>query len=261
MATPLPGSINPSNSSQIPHQSPSESMGDVSEGSDISFLSDPPPSDDEYWVDIDKSPDLNDPTTAMPSASSSQKRRERQRCMKREKLNRILKFLSQKAEWAPATFIRSFITKKDKLSSQRYKTQYLRHKEMRKIIYNPLFFDLFLSGIQEEFINLIKQQNFGKYDENTDIDHLNLQDMYHTIEKIAPLWSRFLSALLVGPRNQDITNQGPLISITSMICYSRAPVLSNFLAKSLSVYLHGTGAKSRCLDTLNGLGICSGYLF
>jgi hypothetical protein len=110
MATPLPGSINPSNSSQIPHQLPSESMGDISEGSDISFLSDPPPSNDEYWVDIDESLVLNDLTIAMPSASSSQKRREQQRCRKIEKLNQILKFLSQKAEWAPVIFIRSFIT-------------------------------------------------------------------------------------------------------------------------------------------------------
>jgi hypothetical protein len=117
MATPLPGSINPSNSSQILHQSPLESMGNVSEGSDISFLLDPPPSNDEYWVDIDESLDLNDLTTAMPLASLSQKQREQQRYMKREKLNWILKFLSQKAEWAPATFIQSFIIKKDELSS------------------------------------------------------------------------------------------------------------------------------------------------
>jgi hypothetical protein len=51
-------------------------MGNVSEGSDISFLLDPPLSNDEYWVDIDKSLDLNDLTTAMPSVSSSQKQRE-----------------------------------------------------------------------------------------------------------------------------------------------------------------------------------------
>jgi hypothetical protein len=59
MAIPLPGSINPSNSSQILYQSPLESIGDILEGSDISFLSDPPLSNDKYWVDIDKSPVLN----------------------------------------------------------------------------------------------------------------------------------------------------------------------------------------------------------
>jgi hypothetical protein len=71
MTTPPLGSINPSNSSQIPHQLPSESTGDISEGLDITFLSDPPLSDDEYWVDIDKSPVLNDPTIATPLISSS----------------------------------------------------------------------------------------------------------------------------------------------------------------------------------------------
>jgi hypothetical protein len=59
MAMPLPGSINPSNTSQILHQLPSKSIGDISEGSDISFLSDPPLSNDKYWVDIDESPVLN----------------------------------------------------------------------------------------------------------------------------------------------------------------------------------------------------------
>jgi hypothetical protein len=37
--------------------------------------------------------------------------------MKREKLNQILKLLSQKARWGPTTFIGSFITEKDELSS------------------------------------------------------------------------------------------------------------------------------------------------
>jgi hypothetical protein len=37
--------------------------------------------------------------------------------MKREKLNQILRLLSQKARWGPTTFIWSFITEKDELSS------------------------------------------------------------------------------------------------------------------------------------------------
>jgi hypothetical protein len=51
-------------------------MGDISEGSDISFLLDPPLSNDEYWVDIDESLVLNDLTIAMPLVTSSQKQRE-----------------------------------------------------------------------------------------------------------------------------------------------------------------------------------------
>ncbi|KAH8696381.1 hypothetical protein BGW36DRAFT_185896 [Talaromyces proteolyticus] len=246
--------MNPSDLSQIPHQLLPEVMDNVITSPDNSSLSDYPTSDDQYWDNIEES--------EFPTQSSStplpQIRSQQQDARRTRKLNEVLKVMSKNG-WSPATFIRLFIAEKGDLRSRRYKTPFLRHKEMQKILHQPFFLDLFLLQLHSEFNELIQQSHFGKYDESTDLENVNFQDMLHTIQVSAPLWNQVLSTLLVGPRSQNSAERKALISITSIICFSRAPLLSNFLAKSLAIYLYSTGTKTRSLDTLNGMGICSSY--
>ncbi|KAH8679703.1 hypothetical protein BGZ60DRAFT_235534 [Tricladium varicosporioides] len=116
-----------------------------------------------------------------------------------------------------------------------------------------------------EFQALVETSYFGQFKYNSNIEDIDFNTAFQTIERYAPQWYLFLRTLLLNQRahrrsypllSNDTLLQRRMFLITSIICHSRTPTNSNFLSSLLAIYLLGSGTKRRVVETLSGLGVC-----
>jgi hypothetical protein len=128
--------------------------------------------------------------------------------------------------------------------------------------------DLSTERLLEEFNALIGKDFLNKYDHTASIEKLDYSLAFKIIESNAPTWSALLTRLMSHPRSDRNSywtlksqqpNQQRVYLITAILCRCRAQKTANFLAKTMSVYLHGSGVKRRVIEVLAGLGICDSY--
>jgi hypothetical protein len=128
--------------------------------------------------------------------------------------------------------------------------------------------DLSTDSLAAELRALINTSSFGQFDHTTDLETLDFDLAFETLQSIAPQWHSLLTSLLQNQRaHRDsytaISNlQGTAkraFVVTSIICHSQAPKRSNILASIMDIYLVGSGTKRRVLETLSGLGLCHSY--
>jgi hypothetical protein len=130
--------------------------------------------------------------------------------------------------------------------------------------------DLSAAKLIEEFDALVGKPFFSKYEPSTSIEKLDYSLAFKIIESTAPTWTALLTQLMTnrrqewssynGSKNQQ-PNQQRMYLITAILCRCRARDTANFLAKTMGVYLHGSGVKQRVLEVLAGLGVCDGYKY
>jgi len=182
----------------------------------------------------------------------------------------------RRVRWSFRTFIRAWVGAEEGreviIKHRRYAhPQHRRHVLMRamedprtsSVCPRPSLADSFAV----ELDNLIRQPYFAQFDHTTDLETLDFELAFKTIQEVAPTWHAVLLRLISNQRahrsSYDATPQSVLsrrlFAITSIVCHSRAKKRSSFLSSVLDVYLIGSGVKRRVIETLSGLGICHGY--
>ena len=135
---------------------------------------------------------------------------------------------------------------------------------IRGVCQRPSIADSFAA----ELDNLICQPYFAQFDYTTDLETLDFELAFRTMQEVAPTWHAVFSRLMsnqrahrasydVPPQSDALARQ--LYAITSIVCHSRAKKRSSFLSSILDVYLIGSGVKRRVIETLSGFGMCHGY--
>jgi hypothetical protein len=125
---------------------------------------------------------------------------------------------------------------------------------------------------EQELQALIQTPYFGEFEHYsiTDLDRVELSKATACIHQTAPNWHAFLKRLLDNQRTAAKksyssseshlgTLENRVFTITYVVCHSRARQKSSFFPKTLSVYLIQNGVHRRIIDSLAGLGVCSGY--
>ena len=130
--------------------------------------------------------------------------------------------------------------------------------------------DISTRRLLKELDTLLGQPFFDKYNHSASIEMLDLSQAFKKIESTAPTWAALLLKLM-GNRRQEwdsykgLKNIQPVQQraylITSIICRCRGRDTANYFAKTMSVYLLGSGVKRRVLEVLAGLGVCDGYKY
>jgi hypothetical protein len=122
------------------------------------------------------------------------------------------------------------------------------------------------STLTTEFEALIDDTPyFGQFDHETDIDIIDFDAAFQSVEAAAPTWHRILVHVLSNPRaSRDSYTNSPdlrrkIFVITSMVCHSRAKKRSTYFPTMLDAFLIGSGVKRRVIETLTGFGLCHGY--
>jgi hypothetical protein len=128
--------------------------------------------------------------------------------------------------------------------------------------------DLSTERLVDEFNVLIGKDFFNKCDHPIAIENIDYSLAFKVIESNAPTWTALLTTLMSNQRH-DWSSYGALQArqpnqqrayfITALLCRCRAQHTASFLAKSIGIYLHGSGVKRRVLELLAGLGICDSY--
>lgn len=105
--------------------------------------------------------------------------------------------------------------------------------------------------------------------EHADFEKIDFTKAHDEIQEYAPTWHEILNTAIINPRytptsaaaestmRQSLHSRMYIIMAT--ICRSRARTKSNVFAKSLGVYLQGSGVKRRVMDVISGLGLCDDY--
>lgn len=136
--------------------------------------------------------------------------------------------------------------------------------------------ELIIPSLQRELDALTTVQQFGLYDPvKTPPESFNLNAVLSTASVVhskAPMLHSILTKLLQQARAHQLSYSSSQASasdsmqttrrlylILSVLCYSRRPYSSNFLASLMDTYLHGAGVKRRVIESLSGLGICHRY--
>lgn len=206
-----------------------------------------------------------------------------QRKKTQRKLQMIVKTL-QRVRWSLKTFLQVWVTEeKDNqgtpitIHHHYWRTPRLRQLALKDAVNDtsdiPYLQDLYygppiLSTLTGEFDRLISTPSFGQFDHTMDLDRLDFNQAFQSMQDIAPTWHALLIRLLSNQRSHwDSYSATPdidtlakrLFMITSLVSHSRAKKQSNFLCSILDMYLLGSGVKRRVIETLSGLGICHSY--
>ena len=159
------------------------------------------------------------------------------------------------------------------LTHRLYVTPDHRKKALREAMTPTLLNSIFLGpvliphgpNIAKEFDALISTPYFGSFDHTADLDAIDFDAAFQTVETAAPTWYRILVHVLSNSRaSRDSYAFSPdlrkrIYVITSMVCHSRAKKRSNQFPSMLDAYLIGSGVKRHVIETLAGFGLCHGY--
>jgi hypothetical protein len=122
--------------------------------------------------------------------------------------------------------------------------------------------------VTQELDSLVDQPFFNRFKEEDRPEDIRYTGAYEELERSAPTWHGFLMRVLQHPRahrpsypqrKELAPIQQKAYLITSVICRARAAKTSNYLAKTLGLYLVSSGVKRRVIEVLSGLGICDSY--
>jgi hypothetical protein len=199
---------------------------------------------------------------------------------KRERIDRIIKYLEVRHGWSIKDVIRAYVTEHPVKKGGHTTAQ--RAKNLSNWIYGQPEVVEQLQDIPSGFreaennslvqrlrleLNKLEDQSSGKgalgrFDSNMPVDQINLDSIAQQVQEAVPeLWallSKLVTAKKDSGRNPSADNS-PLVMIIAIMTYTRAPILCNRLQSLLGVYLHSAGVKRRVLSVLNGLGITTSY--
>jgi hypothetical protein len=126
----------------------------------------------------------------------------------------------------------------------------------------------FHADVIRELNGLIHRPFFNKFKEEDRPEDVQYAGAYMELERSAPIWCGFLMQILQHSRahqasyyqRKDLAPiQQKAYLITSVICRARASITSNYLSKTLGLYMISSGVKRRVINVLAGLGICDSY--
>ena len=128
--------------------------------------------------------------------------------------------------------------------------------------------ETFQALVTRELNGLISQPFFNQFREEDRAEDIRYEGAYKELERSAPIWCGFLMQVLQHsrthrssyPQRKDLAPiQQKAYLITSVICRARATKTSNYLTRTLGLYLVSSGVKRRVIEVLAGLGICDSY--
>jgi hypothetical protein len=193
----------------------------------------------------------------------------------RRKLQTVTDTLSS-VKWSLDRFLRAWVQVPPRgqnltLTNHKYGTPSHRRKALSEAL-KPLLSNtieqpvlLHDSTLTKEFEALIHTHHFGCFDHTADLDAIDFDAAFQTVETVAPTWYRILVHVLSNSRaSRDSYAFSPdlrkrIYVITSMVCHSRAKKRSNQFPSMLDAYLIGSGVKRHVIETLAGFGLCHGY--
>jgi hypothetical protein len=174
------------------------------------------------------------------------------------------------------TFIRAWIEQDDIMRTRRMRL-------IRKLVsQDPVLREAFgidddtLTGgpfedlVTHELDGLTSQPFFNQFQEEDRVESIRYAGAHEKLESSAPTWCGFLMRILQNARahresyaeRKDLTLiQQKAYLLTSVICRARARKNSNYLAKTLGLYMVSSGVKRRVIEVLAGLGICDTYKY
>jgi len=229
------------------------------DGSEIEFeVEEGEQSDSEEFEDDN---DINNETIRTGKAYHTRRRR---------KLQTIVDAFRQ-VGWTIDHFIKAWVNEDYELEHRRYRTRLLRQKALRRALKSTEYdiADSIFPTMEREMDSLIGKTHFGTFKPTDQLDMIDFQEAFKTIQTTAPMWHKLSTNFLSNARAhrkgyavQHQTNEIPkrLFTITSIICHSRAKRRSNYFASLLDAYFIGSGVKRRVIDTLSGLGLCHTYV-
>lgn len=188
---------------------------------------------------------------------------------RRKKLQRFVDTFRQ-VGWTIDHFIKAWVNDDCELKHRRYRTRLLRQKALRRALQSTEYdiADSVFSTMEREIDSLIGKTHFGIFNPADQLDIIDFQEAFKTIQTTAPMWHKLSTNFLRNARAhckgyavQHQTNEIPrrLFTITSIICHSRAKKRSNYFASLLDAYFIGSGVKRRVIETVSGLGLCHTY--
>jgi hypothetical protein len=122
--------------------------------------------------------------------------------------------------------------------------------------------------VTQELNGLVDQPFFNRFKEEDRPEDIRYAGAHEELERSAPIWHGFLMRVLQHsrahrasyPQRKDLAPiRQKAYLITSVICRARATISSNYLAKTLGLYMISSGVKRRVIEVLSGLGICDSY--
>ena len=122
-----------------------------------------------------------------------------------------------------------------------------------------------LQAVHAEFDALVSNglEAFSQWSAQLNLDSLHLLAVADELEKRSPLTYKLLSALVRSRRDRKESLaevfRKRIVSLCTIIAFSRGHRTSTVIPYSLGVYLHEKGVQKRVLNVLAGLGICPGY--
>jgi hypothetical protein len=207
-----------------------------------------------------------------PSRRHSRFRRSRARLSSRQKFLTTLE-LWKEQRWGIKAFLKQWVNAEMDSFVRARRIQLLQEALEQSEVQTALEIastdknDLSTETLVKEFNALVGKDFLNKYDHTASIEKLNYALAFEVIESNAPTWTALLTWLMSNQRHhwssyrhsqnwQLIQQQAYLITA---ICRCRARKTANFLAKTMGIYLHGSGIKRRVIEVLAGLGICDSY--
>lgn len=188
----------------------------------------------------------------------------------RQKLQAVTDCL-RKVQWSFPQFINAWANESSEIKHRRYRTREMRRKALKQTLQgmSKVTGEYVLTSVTRvETDELIKQPYFGKFDYTTQLNNLDFNIAFQTVQNTAPRLHTFLCSLLMNRRAHQASYSGThssqefrkrLFTIVSMICHSRYAQNSNYLSSILDAYLLGSGTKRQVVETLAGLGLCHSY--
>jgi hypothetical protein len=171
------------------------------------------------------------------------------------------------------TFIRAWVEQDDRRRARR--VGLLRKLASQDPVLSEVFGPgegningMFDSDVIRELNGLVDRPFFNKFKEEDRPEDIQYAGAYTELERSAPIWCGFLMQILQHSRahqasyyqRKDLASvQQKAYLITSVICKARATNTSNYLSKTLGLYMISSGVKRRVINVLAGLGICDSY--
>ena len=192
-----------------------------------------------------------------------------------EKLQQVLDLLHS-FDWSPRQFFLAWAGARSgsvdvELEHRYYRTPQRRKDVLLRVAYEIREPQSMADVIASELKSLIEHPCFGQFDQKVNLENIDFTRVSRTIKDYAPIWYATILQLISNQRahresygrisksHTEVLSKR-LFAITSMVCFSRAKLQSNFLAGLLGTYLLGSGTKRRAIDSLAGLGVCNSYL-
>jgi hypothetical protein len=171
------------------------------------------------------------------------------------------------------TFLRAWVDQDDSQRTRRIGM--LRKHAFQDPILSEIFrpeegnsSETFENDAIRELNGLIDRPFFNRFKEENRPEDIQYAGAYTELERSAPIWCGFLTRALQHSRahqasyyrRKDLAPiQQKAYFITSIICKARAANTSNYLSKTLGLYMISSGVKRRVINVLSGLGICDSY--